>query len=102
MTSTLLAIFAAMVLASIAAFMLPAWASIGIALGAVALAAAGGGALLAKAAVGGAILGVGWYYVRHRLRRGAAPSQGVTLQTEARPRPQQAQPVKRVEERRAA
>lgn len=69
-----LALFLALVISALLAFCLPAWASVSIVLTAVVVVAIGGGALLAKALIIGAVLAVGvwlslWSLRQLRIRR---------------------------------
>jgi hypothetical protein len=62
--------FLALVIAVLLAVCLPAWASVSIALAAVVVVAIGGGALLAKALITGAVLAVGiWLSLRYLQQR---------------------------------
>jgi hypothetical protein len=69
--SALLAVFLALVIAAVLALCLPAWASVSIALAAVLIISIGGGALLAKALVAGAVATVVVWLWRRHLRRQA-------------------------------
>jgi hypothetical protein len=62
--------FLALVIAALLAVYLPVWASVSIALTAVVAVAIGGGALLAKATIAGAVFGVGvWLSLRYLRQR---------------------------------
>lgn len=91
------------------AFCLPAWASLSIALTAVVVFAIGGGALLAKALIAGAVLAVGvWLSLRHlrqrRIKRITRDMNWVAMaNAKARdPRAEQRKTQQRHTERRAA
>ena len=66
--TTLLAALFGLAVAGYMALRLPAWAALCVALGAVALVMTGGGALLAKALVLGAIALMAWRFMRRRER----------------------------------
>jgi hypothetical protein len=69
--TVLLAILLAVVISVVLALYLPTWASLSIALAAVVSVAIGGGALLAKASIAGAVVFAVVWLSRQRLRRRA-------------------------------
>jgi hypothetical protein len=104
-TALLVLIPAVLAISAILAFCVPVWASLSITLAVVVIVAIGGGELLAKSLIAGAVLAVGvWFTFRHirrrRMERSTAGMNWVAIPEAKREAPPRAE--QRQTERRAA